>query len=126
MKTRITALICICVLVAALVSACGSKRFAVENATRIEVQSGTTGERVIIDDAAQVRTVTQMFADKDFARKGSAKGTTGWGYRLTFYADAKITEEFFLMSNGIIDCNGAFYESGDTPNVAFFDALFDL
>jgi beta-lactamase regulating signal transducer with metallopeptidase domain len=87
-----------------------TKTFDLENTTRIEIRSGTTGNIVQITDTDELRIVCDSFMDNEFIRVGSSKDSTGWEYRLTFYTDEVVTEDIIVISDNRINYDGYFWE----------------
>lgn len=81
------------------------------NVSKIEIKSGSSGRSIEILDKEKIKTLIQPFADNKFEKGKSAKNHTGWSYLLKFYEDNKLVTEITVMNKSQISFNGYFYKT---------------
>ena len=123
---RITIAVCLVMLLTSLSACGGTQTFSLEDITRVELQSGTTGDFVEITEQGQIQNVIQAFNENEFQKGESSKNRTGWSYRLRFYQENKMTTEIVVMGSGRIDFNDRFYDAAaGVINIEYYEELLD-
>jgi hypothetical protein len=108
---KITIALCLVALLISLTACGGTKTFNLKDITKVELQSGTTGDYIEITEQDQIQNLIQAFNENEFKKGESSKNHTGWSYRLRFYQADKMTTEIVVLSSGRIDFNNSFYDT---------------
>lgn len=126
---RIVTLLLVSIYILTLVAcSSSSKTFEIEGAQKLTVQSGTTGKRVDITDADDIKYITDNINSIDFS-KGKKVKSDGWSYMLQWYDEnGETIEKMILYGDGYtINYDGYYYEGMSVDyeiDLEFIDSQF--
>lgn len=97
----------------------------IENAAKIELRSGMTGNTVVITDVEDIERITENVNAMKFVRNGSTIGTGGWSYWLIWYdTEGNEIESIILNGEDCIRGDFFFYKSTNGKfETDFYDEL---
>lgn len=108
---RIIKIICIAICVGLLSVACSSaKLFDTQDAAKIELRSGSTGDTADITDADIIGQITKNINSLRYKKVESSNDSTGWSYSIKWFdADGNLTGEIMVLGGQAINYNCKFY-----------------
>lgn len=68
-----------------------------ENPSKIEIQEGSSGEKIIITDSGQLEAITSLLKNISLEKDPDQTDRTGWQYRLKCYSETSTIKWFELV-----------------------------
>jgi uncharacterized protein YcfL len=108
---KIVIIICVLLCVGELLVACSStKSFEIQNAIKVELRSGNTGNTVEITDKDIIQQITNNISSLRYEKGNSSNNSTGWSYSIKWYEkDGVLIEEIVIIGSQTIDYKGKTY-----------------
>lgn len=92
---------------------------------RIEVFSGSTGQRISLTESEDIAPLVHSIQSQSLRRSGISLGRMGYSYHLTFYdLNDRVVEEFYLNSAAVLRDDPFFYRGSDDLGYEQLEALF--
>lgn len=91
-----------------------AESFEIQNATKVELRSGNTGNTVEITDTYNIQQITKAINSLQYEKGKSSNNSTGWSYSIKWYdKDGVLIEEIVILGSQNIDYKGKLYTALD-------------